>query len=104
MFKAPPASVARVLHEGDDVAGFTVLEVPGHSLGHIALWRESDSVLLCGDVFFHQPRISKPPGFLTLDPELNGRSMAKLAGLNPRLVLFGHGKPARFDNRNRLTV
>ncbi len=35
----PPHPVARALVEGDIVAGFTVLETPGHSLGHIAYWR-----------------------------------------------------------------
>ena len=37
----PPHPVARQLREGDEVAGFEVLEVPGHSPGHVALWRES---------------------------------------------------------------
>ncbi|WP_086823012.1 MBL fold metallo-hydrolase [Allokutzneria sp. NRRL B-24872] len=91
----PPCRVTRQLGEGDEVAGFTVLEVPGHSPGHIALWRESDGVLLCGDVFFSLPRISAPPNFLTWDPELNRASMRRLAQLRPQLVLFGHGKPLR---------
>src|SRR4051812_18414101 len=38
-FAGPPVQVARVLREGDDVAGFEVLEVPGHSPGHLAFWR-----------------------------------------------------------------
>jgi hydroxyacylglutathione hydrolase len=38
----PRYPVARRLVEGDEVAGFTVLEVPGHSAGHVAYWRESD--------------------------------------------------------------
>lgn len=88
-----PHPVARALHEGDDVAGFTVLEVPGHSPGHIALWRASDGVLLCGDVFFNLRRLRPPPDLLTWDVELNRASMRRLAGLRPRLVLFGHGKP-----------
>ncbi|WP_207457698.1 MBL fold metallo-hydrolase [Herbiconiux sp. SYSU D00978] len=92
----PPAHpVDRALREGDEVAGFTVLEVPGHTPGHIALWREADRVLLCGDVFFHLGRVTKPPDFLTLDPERNRRSMQRLRALRPDLVLFGHGAPAR---------
>src|SRR5205823_12844163 len=46
----PPHPVARALVEGDEVAGFTVLEVPGHAPGHVAYWRESDRVLILGDV------------------------------------------------------
>jgi hydroxyacylglutathione hydrolase len=49
---APVAAhpVTRTLREGDLVGGFEVLEVPGHSPGALALWRQRDRVLLCGDV------------------------------------------------------
>ena len=60
--KPPPAHpVDRRLHEGDAVADFRVLDAPGHSVGHIALWRESDRTLVCGDVFFNVPRLGAPP-------------------------------------------
>jgi hydroxyacylglutathione hydrolase len=102
--KARPHEVDRVLAEGDDVEGFVVLQVPGHTPGHIALWRESDGVLLCGDVFVNQRRIGPPPAFLTWDPSLNRAAMRKLAALNPRLVLFGHGRPARLAGTEALVV
>lgn len=101
---APGHPVTRVLDEGDEVAGFTVLEVPGHSPGHIALWRESDAVLLCGDVFFNIRRPSQPPGFLTWKPDVNRQSMRRLADLRPRLVLFGHGKPERYGPLERMPI
>ncbi len=44
--------VASALREGDEVAGFTVLDVPGHPPGHVAYWRESDRVLIAGDVMW----------------------------------------------------
>jgi glyoxylase-like metal-dependent hydrolase (beta-lactamase superfamily II) len=93
----PPAHpVARRLSEGDSVgAGFTVLDVPGHSPGHIALWREADRTLVAGDVFFNLPRLGPPPRFLTFDPDANRDAMQRLAELRPALVLFGHGPPLR---------
>ncbi len=93
----PPAHpVARGLREGDDIGhGFVVLDAPGHSLGHIALWREGDRTLILGDVFFNIRRPSTPPRLLTIDPELNRASMRRLAGLRPALTLFGHGAPLR---------
>src|SRR5581483_7843456 len=42
IFTGPPHGVDRALREGDDVAGFSVLDVPGHSAGHVAFWREAD--------------------------------------------------------------
>ncbi len=87
--------VARVLREGDEVAGFVVLETPGHTPGHISLWRESDRVLIGGDTFFNVPRLGAPPEMLTLDPVRNRESMRRLADLRPALSLFGHGPPVR---------
>lgn len=99
-----PHPVTRGLREGDEVAGFTVLDVPGHSPGHIALWRDHDGVLICGDVFFRLARVSGPPDFLTWDRERNRESMRRLAELRPRLVLFGHGRPLRAPDRLRRLV
>ena len=99
--KMPPGHpVARRLHEGDEVCpGFVVLDVPGHSPGHIALWREADRTLVCGDVFFNVPTLRPPPRILTFDPARNRESMRRLAALRPALVLFGHGPPLRDPER-----
>ncbi|MFC5054845.1 MBL fold metallo-hydrolase [Saccharothrix xinjiangensis] len=99
-----PHPVARGLVEGDEVAGFTVLDAPGHSPGHIALWRDHDGVLICGDVFFNLLRPGPPPKFLTHDVERNRESMRRLAELRPKLVLFGHGRPLRDPDRLKRLV
>jgi glyoxylase-like metal-dependent hydrolase (beta-lactamase superfamily II) len=91
--------VARALHEGDAFAGFTVLDTPGHSPGHIAFWRESDGVLVCGDVMWginpviNAGRIREPFAIASPDPKRNRESARRLAELEPRLVCFGHGAP-----------
>jgi hydroxyacylglutathione hydrolase len=96
----PGHPVARRLREGDTVgAGFSVLDVPGHSPGHIALWREADRTLIAGDVFFNLPRLGAPPRSMTVDPDANRVSMRRLAELRPALVLFGHGPPLRDPER-----
>ena len=51
----PGHHVDRMLHEGDDVAGFRVVDVPGHSAGHVAFWRESDGVLVAGCLLYTSP-------------------------------------------------
>jgi hydroxyacylglutathione hydrolase len=97
----PPHPVARALQEGDEVAGFTVLEVPGHSRGHVAYWRESDRVLIMGDVLngmnvkTGRAGLHEPPAIFTPDPPRNRESARRLAALQPALACFGHGPPLR---------
>jgi hydroxyacylglutathione hydrolase len=103
-FTGPGHPVARRLHEGDDVAGFRVLDVPGHSPGHVAFWRESDRVLILGDVLTNMDQLTglrglhEPKAYLTTDPAQNRDSARKVAKLEPALVCFGHG-PAVRDTR-----
>jgi hydroxyacylglutathione hydrolase len=101
IFTGPGHAVDRQLHEGDEVAGFKVLDAPGHSAGHVVYWRHSDRVLVLGDVLTNVDQLTLIPGlhepkpYLTPDPEENRRSAKKLAALEPSLVLFGHGAPLR---------
>ncbi|WP_372790035.1 MBL fold metallo-hydrolase [Paraconexibacter sp.] len=94
--------VDATIGEGDDIGyGFTVLDTPGHSAGHVAFWRESDRVLICGDVFntmnlvTTRPGLQQPPSIFTPDPRRNRESERRLADLEPRIVLAGHGPPLR---------
>jgi hydroxyacylglutathione hydrolase len=97
----PPHPVARVLREGDAVGGFTVLETPGHSPGHVSFWRESDRVLIVGDVITNvnvmtgRAGLHEPLSAFTPDPERNRDSARRLADLRPALAVFGHGPPLR---------
>jgi glyoxylase-like metal-dependent hydrolase (beta-lactamase superfamily II) len=101
MWHGPAHPVDRKLVEGDHVAGFRVLDTPGHSAGHVSYWRESDGVLILGDVLNDmdiitlRPGLRQPKGFLTPDPETNRKSIRRLGELDAKLVLFGHGAPLR---------
>ena len=100
---SPKVEPDRELREGDEIGhGFVVLETPGHSPGHLSFWRESDRTLICGDVFFGMNVITTQlrasasrSGIFTYDPPLNRRSERRLAELEPKLLLFGHGPPLR---------
>lgn len=101
----PPHPVARALVEGDEVEGFTVLETPGHSRGHISFWRESDRVLIVGDTLANMntitgvPGLNLPPDLFTPDPARNRASARRIAALRPALACFGHGAPMRDPDR-----
>ncbi len=102
LMKFPGVEPDRELREGDELAaGFVALETPGHSPGHMAFWREEDATLICGDVLFNisfattAAGLNTPPGLFTPDPAQNRASARRLAALQPKLVLFGHGPPLR---------
>jgi hydroxyacylglutathione hydrolase len=94
-----PHPVARALKEGDEVAGFAVLDTPGHTRGHVAFWRESDRVLILGDVLSNVHALRDIPGLheplFSADPGRNRESARKLAALEPALACFAHGAPLR---------
>jgi glyoxylase-like metal-dependent hydrolase (beta-lactamase superfamily II) len=97
LMSGPGHPVARALEEGDEVAGFAVLDAPGHSLGHVAYWREADRVLILGDVLNGMnlvttiPGLREPPKVFTPDPARNRESARRLGELEPAVVGFGHG-------------
>lgn len=101
VWTGPAYPVSKRLREGDDVAGFTVVDAPGHSPGQVAYWRESDRVLVLGDVLngmnliTSAPGLHEPPRLFTVDPAQNRASARKLAALHPEIVCFGHGPPWR---------
>jgi glyoxylase-like metal-dependent hydrolase (beta-lactamase superfamily II) len=82
-----------------------VLETPGHTAGHISLFRSHDQSLLAGDAFVtvnqdsafatirQEQEVSRPPAYYTSDWEAARDSVQRLAKLNPMLLAAGHGVP-----------
>jgi hydroxyacylglutathione hydrolase len=101
IFHGPGHKVDKPIRGGEQVAGFQVIDTPGHSAGHVVFWRESDRVLIIGDVLANMdqytgiPGLNEPKAALTPDPQRNRESAKKLASFEPDLVCFGHGAPLR---------
>jgi glyoxylase-like metal-dependent hydrolase (beta-lactamase superfamily II) len=98
-WSGPPYRVARVLQGGEEIAGFRVIHTPGHTLGHVSYFRESDRLAIAGDVLANIHFVTGavglrvPPDRFCVDPEQNRRSIRILADLRPAIVCFGHGPP-----------
>ncbi|MFD1017706.1 MBL fold metallo-hydrolase [Thalassobacillus hwangdonensis] len=81
------------------------IHTPGHTPGHISLFREKDRTLIAGDafitvkqessfaVFTQHQKVHGPPAYFTPNWEEAEKSVKKLADLNPSLALTGHGLP-----------
>ena len=85
--------------------GWRWLHTPGHSSGHVSLWREEDKVLIVGDAFItvagesayatalQQPEVHGPPKYFTVDWAAARDSVRTLAALKPAVAIAGHGQP-----------
>jgi glyoxylase-like metal-dependent hydrolase (beta-lactamase superfamily II)/predicted ester cyclase len=106
-YDGPPPTIAGTVQEGHDIAGFTVVDLPGHAPGLIGLWRAEDRLALVSDCFYvtdmeafgkpAPPQI--PHRATTLDYELAGMSIRKLAALEPAAAWPGHLGPVTGDVR-----
>ena len=101
-----------------DMPGWKWIHTPGHTKGHISLFREMDGVLIAGDalsttkqeslmsVFVQKEQMSGPPAYMTEDWDAARDSLMKLKALNPYIIAPSHGKPIRgreaMENLNTL--
>ncbi|HWG08011.1 MAG TPA: MBL fold metallo-hydrolase [Solirubrobacteraceae bacterium] len=103
-----PVQIAGTVAEGDEIAGFRVVEIPGHAPGQIALWRESDRLALSSDCFYtldmwgRDSAAHLPFPVYNFDTEQARASMLKLAALEPAAAWPGHAKPITGDVRSQL--
>jgi glyoxylase-like metal-dependent hydrolase (beta-lactamase superfamily II) len=103
-----PVKIAGTIREGDQVAGFSVVDLPGHAPGQIGLWRESDRLALSSDCFYTLDMWGRdcsphpPAETYNYDTEQARASMRKLAALEPAAAWPGHAKPLTGDVRSQL--
>jgi glyoxylase-like metal-dependent hydrolase (beta-lactamase superfamily II) len=97
MPQADPAPVDATLQDGDRLdllGGATVVHVPGHTPGSIALHFSSERLLICGDVIDHRRnRLGPPPQSFTDDMNRAFASLRRLAELEFDVLCPGHGAP-----------
>jgi glyoxylase-like metal-dependent hydrolase (beta-lactamase superfamily II)/predicted ester cyclase len=109
MWDGGPVEIEATLAEGDHVAGFEVIHLPGHAPGLIGLWRAADRLALTTDCFYMldpqsgrhgPPRV--PLDAFNHDTEQARASIRKLAALEPVAAWPGHAEPLTGDVRGRL--
>ncbi|WP_046180778.1 MBL fold metallo-hydrolase [Domibacillus tundrae] len=84
---------------------FRWIHTPGHSPGHVSLFREKDRTLLAGDAFVtvkqdslykvltQKQEVNGPPRYFTTDWKAAKESVQELASLKPAVAVTGHGLP-----------
>lgn len=83
------------------------IHTPGHTPGHISLFRESDGILIAGDaittlkqesllsVLTQKQDLNGPPAYFTTDWQNAENSVKTLRQLKPTLAITSHGGPMK---------
>jgi glyoxylase-like metal-dependent hydrolase (beta-lactamase superfamily II) len=113
LFSTKPINISRNLVEIDlydgipELPEWKVIHTPGHTPGHISLFMPLNTTLIAGDAFtttqaesvwhiaLNKKKISGPPKYITSDWIAAGKSVRKLAALQPRIAATGHGPVMR---------
>jgi glyoxylase-like metal-dependent hydrolase (beta-lactamase superfamily II) len=111
LFPRGPVDVstrARVLPDDGSIPplpGWRWWHTPGHTDGHVSLFRDTDRVLISGDavitvrqeslfaVLTQTPELHGPPAYFTTNWGDALGSVRDLAGLSPNVLVPGHGLP-----------
>jgi glyoxylase-like metal-dependent hydrolase (beta-lactamase superfamily II) len=99
------------LRDLPEMPGWKILHTPGHTPGHVSLFRPSDRTLLVGDAFCttkpesffeaaiaQNPELHGPPSYFTSAWDAARISVQQLASLEPNILAPGHGKPLAGDD------
>lgn len=90
------------------------IHTPGHTFGHISLFRDDDKVLIAGDafittkgesamnaIFIQTKKVSRPPAYFTPDWQAANDSIKQIISLSPAIAATGHGKPMNGKDMRR---
>jgi glyoxylase-like metal-dependent hydrolase (beta-lactamase superfamily II) len=87
------------------MSGWRWVHTPGHTDGHVSLFRDEDRLLVAGDAFVttkqeslyevmqQKQGVQGPPAYFTPDWIAARASVEKLAALKPLIAATGHGTP-----------
>ncbi|OCT11441.1 MBL fold metallo-hydrolase [Paenibacillus pectinilyticus] len=87
------------------MSGWRWFHTPGHTPGHVSLFRDKDRALIAGDAFItveqdslykvltQKKHLTGPPVYFTTDWHAAEQSVRKLESLKPSVAICGHGVP-----------
>lgn len=79
--------------DGDEVFGLQMIGTPGHTLGHVSIFEPGTGVLVAGDALRNLNVLEGSAPQYTADAAQAAASVKKLAALEVRAILPGHGRP-----------
>lgn len=103
LFRFRPARVDRAAEDGDDLEGWQVVHVPGHTAGSVCFYHPARELVIVGDALNHRSgRLGTPPPLFSIDMAQAYASVNRIAGLAFETCCFGHGPPLTDCARERV--
>jgi glyoxylase-like metal-dependent hydrolase (beta-lactamase superfamily II) len=87
-----PADI-KAVKDGDEVFGLRIIGTPGHTAGHISVFDPGTGVLVAGDALRTSDGLASSDPRYTADAAQASASVRKLAALDVKTILPGHGAP-----------
>ncbi len=98
-----PVKVDRPLQDGDDLGGWQVIHVPGHTAGSVCYYHPARKIIIVGDALNYKfGRLGAPPYLFTPDMAQARASIHKVAALDFEVCCFGHGPPLLHHARQQV--
>jgi glyoxylase-like metal-dependent hydrolase (beta-lactamase superfamily II) len=79
--------------DGDEVFGLQIVGTPGHTAGHVSVFDPATGTLVAGDALRTNAGLAGSDPQYTADAAQAAASVRKLAALDVRTILPGHGDP-----------
>lgn len=110
-FPTDPVDLSKYVHPLPEdgtlpfLEDWRIVHTPGHTPGHVSLFRKQDRTLIAGDafitvqqessmaVFIQHQHVHGPPAYFTHNWDDAEKSVKALAALNPGVAITGHGLP-----------
>jgi glyoxylase-like metal-dependent hydrolase (beta-lactamase superfamily II) len=86
-------TAVKPVNDGDEIFGLRIIGTPGHTAGHVAVFDPSVGVLVAGDALTTTQGLAAPDARNTSNMTEALASIRKLATLDVRVILPGHGPP-----------
>jgi hydroxyacylglutathione hydrolase len=89
-----PTEVDQVVEDGDDLGGWRVIHVPGHTPGSVCFYQPERRLIVVGDAInYKRGHLGAPPLIVAPDMIQAHASIRRIAELDFEVCCFGHGPP-----------
>jgi hydroxyacylglutathione hydrolase len=103
LLRFQPAKADHAVEDGDDLGGWQVVHVPGHTAGSVCYYHAGRGLVIVGDALNHRSgRLGAPPPLFSIDMDQAYASVSRIASLEFETCCFGHGPPLTERARERV--